>query len=149
MQTPSYSPPIHLLNPTWLTGFINADGTFGLNISKNSITQKFKIIPQIRIFQDVISLVVLEAIKNMLGQGIFIKPSPNRNVATLAFSPFYILKKGRKEAINLIIQMCNENPLQGAKQLDFLDFCKGYSILLIRIILILLVLLNLLVLLKE
>ena len=27
-----------------------------------------KVIPQVRIFQDVISLVVLEAIKNMLGQ---------------------------------------------------------------------------------
>jgi hypothetical protein len=119
LQAPSYSPSLHLLNPTWLTGFINADGTFGLNISKNSSTQKFKVIPQIRIFQDVISLVVLEAIKNMLGQGILIKPSPNRNVATLAFY--------RKEAINLIIQICNENPLQGAKQLDFLDFCKGYS----------------------
>ena len=68
LKTPSYSPPIHLLNPTWLSGFINADRTFGLNLSKNSITQKVKVIPQVRIFQDVISLVVLEAIKNMLGQ---------------------------------------------------------------------------------
>ena len=108
------------MNLTWLTGFISADGTFGLNLSKNSITQKVKVIPQVRIFQDVISLVVLEAIKNMLGQGNLIKPSPNRSVATLAFYS--------KEAINLIIKICKDNPLQGAKQLDFLDFCKAYSL---------------------
>ena len=108
------------MNLTWLTGFINADGTFGLNLSKNSITQKVKVIPQVRIFQDVISLVVLEAIKNMLGQGNLIKPSPNRSVATLAFYS--------KEAINLIIKICKDNPLQGTKQLDFLDFCKAYSL---------------------
>ena len=55
----------------------------------------------------------------MLGQGVLIKPSPNSTVATLAFYS--------KEAINLIIQIYNENPLQGAKQLDYLDFCKAYS----------------------
>ena len=109
------------MNLTWLTGFISADGTFGLNLSKNSITQKVKVIPQVRIFQDVRSLVVLEAIKNMLGQGNLIKPSPNRSVATLAFYS--------KEAINLIIKICKDNPLQGTKQLDFLDFCMVAKIM--------------------
>ena len=56
----------------------------------------------------------------MLGQGVIIKPSPNSTVATLAFY--------RKEAISLLIKICKENPLQGAKQLYFIDFCKGYEI---------------------
>ena len=56
----------------------------------------------------------------MLGQGVLIKPSPNSTVATLAFYS--------KEAINLIIKICKDNPLQGTKQLDFLDFCKAYSL---------------------
>ena len=68
-------------------GFIIADGSFGIYLSKcSSYRQNFKVIPQIRITQDVISLVVLEAIKNMLGLGVLTKPSPNRSVATLAFN---------------------------------------------------------------
>lgn len=121
VNSPVYLPSLHLLNNAWLTGFISADGTFGLIVTTNSVSnQNNKVIPQIRIYQDIKSLVVLEAIKNMLGQGVIIKPSPNRTVATLAFY--------RKEAISLLIQICKENPLQGAKHLDFLDFCKGYEI---------------------
>ena len=56
----------------------------------------------------------------MLGQGVLIKPFPNRTVATLAFYS--------QEAISFLIQICKENSLQGAKKLDFLDFCKGYEI---------------------
>ena len=120
-KVPDYLPSLHLINKAWLTGFINADGTFGLNISQNSVnSKKNRVIPQIRISQDVISLVVLEAIKEMLGQGVLIKPFPNRTVATLAFYS--------QEAISFLIQICKENSLQGAKKLDFLDFCKGYEI---------------------
>ena len=56
----------------------------------------------------------------MLGQGVLIKPSPNSTVATLAFYS--------KEAISLLIKICKEYSLQGAKELDFVDFCKGYEI---------------------
>lgn len=114
-----YNLSIHLMNNAWLTGFINTDGSFGIYISKNSSDHsKYNVVPQIRIYQDVISLVVLDSIKNMLGNGILIKPNINRSVATLSFN--------NKEAISLIIKICNENHLHGAKNLDFLDFCKGY-----------------------
>lgn len=124
VNSPAYLSSLHLLNKAWVlckTGFINADCTFGLIVSQTSVNNKsIKVKPQIRISQYILSLVVLEAIKNMLGQGVIIKPSPKSTVATLAFY--------RKEAISLVIQICKENPLQGAKQLDFLDFCKGYEI---------------------
>lgn len=80
-------------------------------------TNKYRVVPQIRFFQDVVSLPVLEAIKKMLGQGILTKPSKNRSVATLSFS--------NNKAISLLINICEENCLHGAKQLDFLDFCKA------------------------
>lgn len=105
------------MNNAWLTGFIIADGSFGIYLSKcSSYRQNFKVIPQIRITQDVISLLVLEAIKNMLGWGVLTKPSPNRSVATLAFNS--------KKAISLILNICRDNPLHGSKLLDYLD-CKG------------------------
>lgn len=86
----------------------------------SSYKQNYKVIPQIRIFQDDISLKVLVAIKNLLGEGILIKPSKGRTVSTLAFS--------NKKAIFAVIRVCQENLLHGAKQLDFLDFCKGYEL---------------------
>ena len=35
LKTPSYSPPIHLLNPTWLSGFISAEGCFNALVQLN------------------------------------------------------------------------------------------------------------------
>lgn len=124
VSPPSYQPSLHLMNNAWLTGFIIADGSFGIYLSKcSSYRQNFKVIPQIRITQDVISLLVLEAIKNMLGLGVLTKPSPNRSVATLAFNS--------KKAISLILcAICRDNPLHGSKLLDYLDFCKGYELFL-------------------
>ena len=42
-KVPAYSPSLHFMNNAWLTGFINADGTFGLNVSQNSVNSKKKI----------------------------------------------------------------------------------------------------------
>jgi hypothetical protein len=76
----------------------------------------------IRIYQDIISLKVLDSIKNILNCGYIIKPSSGRNVATLVFSD--------KIGINKIIQLCNENTLLGSKNKDYLDFCKAYNMFL-------------------
>ena len=47
VNSPAYLPSLNLLNNAWLTGFINADGTFGLIVSQNSINnQNTKVIPQ-------------------------------------------------------------------------------------------------------
>ena len=50
VNSPAYLSSLHLLNNAWMftqTGFINADGTFGLFVSKNSINnQNNKVIPQ-------------------------------------------------------------------------------------------------------
>jgi hypothetical protein len=62
----------------------------------------------------------LESIKNYLKFGYILKPSSGRSVATLVIS--------NKEVINKIIKLCNEIPLLGAKNKDFIDFKFAYSL---------------------
>jgi hypothetical protein len=126
---PAYNPPLQLINKSWLSGFMTADGTFGIQLTKKQYVSKssgavlrdyYSVIPQVRIYQDDISLTVLEAIKNMLSLGKIVKPGVNRTVSSLGFSD--------KSSISSIIQIFKENPLFGSKQLDFLDFCKGFEL---------------------
>ena len=119
---PEYKPNLNLINDEWISGFINTDGSFGLNISKSKSKTKilaFRIIPMIRVYQDIISLIVLNKIKQKLNCGYILNPSKGRNVATLVFS--------NNDSINKIIDLCNKNILLGSKKKDFLDFCKGYK----------------------
>jgi len=120
---PNYNINFDLMNSQWISGFINTDGSFTLNLTKSKSKNKnmdYGIIPMIRIYQDIISLTVLESIKNYLNCGYILKPSSGRSIATLVFS--------NTESINKIIQICNEIPLLGAKQRDFIDFKFAYSL---------------------
>jgi len=54
----------------------------------------------------------------MLSLGKLVKPGVNRTVSSLVFAD--------KSSISSIIQLFKANPLLGSKQLDFLDFCKGF-----------------------
>jgi hypothetical protein len=118
---PDYKPNLELMNFQWISGFLNTDGSFGIIITKKN-KMNYGVIPMIRIYQDTISLIVLESIKNVINSGYILKPSTGRNVATLVFSD--------KVGINKLIQLCNEFPLLGSKNKDCLDFCKAYNLFL-------------------
>ena len=125
VPTPDYVPHLNLLNEEWLSGFINTDGSFSLSKYKTCAQRanrslEFNIVPQIRIYQDDLSLKVLESIQKLLGTGKIIRPSSGRNVSTLAFTS--------KSSILSLINILNKYPLQGVKFLDYLDFCKGYEL---------------------
>lgn len=130
---PAYNPPLQLINKSWLSGFMIADGSFGIQITKKQYVSKssgavlrdyYSVILQVIIYQENIilkyyfkilfydiSLIVLEAIKNMLSLGKIVKPGVNRTVSSLVFAD--------KSSISSIIQIFKENPLFGSKQLDF------------------------------
>jgi len=118
---PDYKSNLELMNFQRISGFLNTDGSFGIIITKTKKNKmNYDVIPMIRIYQDTISLIVLESIKNVINSGYILKPSTGRNVATLVFSD--------KVGINKIIQLCNEFPLLGSKKKDCLDFCKAYNL---------------------
>jgi len=81
----SYDKPIFEIttkpiNPYWITGFVQADGTFGLNITKQSkMTLGYTSQPQFRISQHDRDIIMLEKIIQTLKCGILVKPSINRN----------------------------------------------------------------------
>jgi hypothetical protein len=63
-----YNPPLQLINKSWLSGFMIAHGSFGIQITKKQYISKssglevreyYSVIPQVRIYQDNISLIVL------------------------------------------------------------------------------------------
>jgi len=112
----NYSPNLLLLNIHWLAGFINADGSFGVYFNK-SISNKLKkqCSPRITISQHTRSLLVLNAIKELLGIGK-IYHQYQRKASQLTIQ--------KLTEINKFIELFSEAQLLGAKALDYNDFSK-------------------------
>jgi LAGLIDADG endonuclease len=111
------------INPYWIAGFVQADGTFGLNITKQrKMTLGYTSQPQFRITQHVRDILVLKKIIQTLKCGNLVKPSINR-------SEFNISVANLKDLTEIIIPFFENYSLYGAKLLDFNDFCKGIYII--------------------
>jgi len=110
------------MNYDWLTGFLNSNGSFGLNLLKNkNFKLGFTVIASIRIYQDKISLVIFESIIFMLGSGCFIKPSKRKTVFCLTISNI--------KSISSFILIRDKHRLYGVKYLNYMDFRKGVAII--------------------
>jgi len=91
---PDFINPSEPLEGDWIAGFTQADGTFGLNYTKNSrMTLGYTCQPQFRICgqaapttKDVRDTQLLLRIIDTLGCGTMVKPSPGRSVCTLSVS---------------------------------------------------------------
>ncbi len=106
------------MNIHWLAGFINADGSFGLNIQKNLISGsicRFRI----QITQHNNSLILLQAICKFLGEG-------KVYLGTNSISNFKIFNL---KGVNAFILKFKEAQLLGAKALDYSDFCKAIDLI--------------------
>ena len=80
IKKPGHLPGKTLLNPYWIVGFVQADGTFGLNYIK-SVRMKlgYTCQPQFRVTQHERDLLVLGRIIKTLGCGNIVKPSSGRD----------------------------------------------------------------------
>jgi hypothetical protein len=117
---PDYLPDLTLINIHWISGFINADGCFFLLPKKdNKMKLGERITYGITISQNIISLIVLESIASFFGFG-----NIRENV-----NDVHIYRIDSLKNINTFISVFNEAKLQGAKALDYADFCRGIELI--------------------
>ena len=116
---PVFEPSDLKLDHNWITGFVQADGTFGLNYTKQP---RMKLGSQFRITQHERDLTVLNRIIASTGCGNIVKPSGDRDRYTISVGNILDL-------VDIVIPLFENNPIYGAKHKDFLDFCKGIYII--------------------
>nr|YP_010183891.1 hypothetical protein LI393_mgp18 [Coccidioides immitis]QVG62014.1 hypothetical protein [Coccidioides immitis] len=77
---PIFEPSNMKLDLNWITGFTQADGTFGLNYTKEPrVNLGFRSLPQFRVTQHERDLIVLKRIIETMGCGTIVKPSGDRD----------------------------------------------------------------------
>lgn len=120
---PIFKYSIEPLHPNWIAGFVQADGSFGLNYTKQ-IRMRLGYIcqPQFRICQDERDLIVLNRIITRIGCGTFVKPTRGRDRYNLSLANL-------NDLLTIVIPFFEKYPLYGAKFLDYKDFCKGVFIM--------------------
>ena len=111
------------LSPYWVTGFVDAEGTFSLKISKSSTTRSgWNVVPEFQIILHSRDLLLLRKIHSYFGIGI-VKERGDRNQA------YYSVQSARAIA-NVIIPHFDKYPLITQKRADYLLFKQGIGLLL-------------------
>ena len=100
-----------VLNPMWVTGFTDAEGSFHASAYKKSINNKWVVTPRFEITLNSVDFNILQEIKDFFGVGsIYTKNT--QNVTS------YIVTK-KSDLINVIIPHFIKFPLQTQKRVDF------------------------------
>lgn len=111
------------LDPYWISGYVQVDGTFGLNYTKvPRMILGYTCQPQFRFTQHKRDFFVLSKIIKELGCGNIIKPSIDRDEYNISVGNL-------KDLREIIIPFFNNYPLYGSKLLYSEDFKKGINII--------------------
>lgn len=113
--------PINIPDFNWISGFVSGDGNFFVDIFKsdsNKIGYQVKL--RLSIVQHSKDKELLDLIVKYLETGIVNIHSRNA----------FVLKLTKlSDLTNKIIPLLKQNPIQGVKYLDFLDFCEVAQIM--------------------
>lgn len=116
-------------NPNWFVGFVDGDGCFYTKIvsrakgSLPSLTDRRYVITMIlSISQHVRDELLLAKFIDYLGCGRIEKVSTEPNKVTFVVGKF-------SDILSKIVPFFQNNPLQGIKNMDFLDFCEIVKIM--------------------
>jgi hypothetical protein len=108
-------------DPYWLAGFIDAEGSFGIKISKSSSTKSgYSAYLQFNLIQHVRDEILLKSLEQYLNCGKVYRHSTN--ALTFTVSKF-------SDIAYIIIPFLKKHPLLGVKSKDFEDFCKGAELI--------------------
>jgi hypothetical protein len=104
------------INPSWISGFTDGEGTFYVGINKNStMTVGYQVLPEFRIVQHKKDIKLLYALKKYFGCG----------VVRINHDDRYELRVRSIEHIkNIIIPHFDRYPLITQKKFDYIKFKK-------------------------
>ena len=107
------------LNPWYITGFTEGEGTFHVAIYKDSaMKNKVKVIPEFHLNQSYLRIETLDRVKEYFGCG-YIKANHQKNSRDTTF--VYVVRK-REDLIKKIIPFFLKYPLISNKQETFILF---------------------------
>ena len=104
------------LNPYWISGFVDGEGTFYVGINKNeTMSNKFQVLPEFRVVQHKKDIKVLYALKDFFKSG----------VVRINHDDRYELRIRSLECINnYVIPHFDKFELMTNKKFDFIKFKK-------------------------
>ena len=106
----------NLIDPNWITGFVDGEGTFYVGINKHQeMTAGWQVLPEFRIVQHQKDIKLLYKLKKYFGCGTVRKNYGDR----------YELRIRKLDHLkNVVIPFFEKYPLQTRKKYDFLSFRK-------------------------
>lgn len=114
------------LNPNYIVGFIDAEGSFNISISKDeNRTTGFRVVCEIHITQKAHSAKILYAIKDYFGCGVVKVDNKNTDGLKYQLSSFIDINR-------VLIPFLEKHPLLTSKYLNYLSFKKAIEMVLNR-----------------
>lgn len=112
-----------IINPSWLSGFVSAEGNFDVRTPKTNNKTGYRVQLRFRITQHLRDIKLMENIVQYLGGGKVHKYTAS--AVHLSIVDFSLITE-------IIIPLFEENPLVGVKSLDFIDWCKIHELMVNR-----------------
>ncbi len=102
------------LDPYWVSGFVDGEGTFYVGINKNeTMLNKFQVLPEFRIVQHKRDIKVLYALKDFFESGVVRVNHDDR---------YELRIRSLKHINNYVVPHFDKFPLMTNKKFDFIKF---------------------------
>ena len=112
-----------IINPSWLSGFVSAEGNFDVRTPKTNSRTGYRVQLRFRITQHLRDIKLIEKIVQYLGGGKIHKYT--KSAVHLNIVDFSLITEK-------IIPLFEKNPLVGVKSLDYQDWCKIHELMVNR-----------------
>lgn len=109
-----------IINPSWLSGFVSAEGNFDVRTPKTNSKTGYRVQLRFRITQHLRDIKLMERLVKYLGGGKVHKYT--KSGVHLSIVDFSLITQR-------IIPLFKENPLVGVKSLDYIDWCKIHELM--------------------